>query len=109
MKEICCNNDAQPVKKKMKPDYTDDYKKLISLMVGCQYVSFHTQTWVSFQSKSDRNSKKNVETLNKILNEATQVEEFPDKPVELGELPNKPLGDIKRKGSKLTYQLARNY
>ena len=105
MKEVRSSDDEEPASKKKKPDYTDDYKKLISLMVGCQYVSFQPQNSISFQSKSD----KNVETLTRLVGGATMNDpaEFPGGPVPLTELQNKPLGDIKRKGAKQKFQYER--
>ena len=106
MKEVRSSDDEEPASKKKKPDYTNDYKKLISLMVGCQYVSFQPQTSeISFQSKSD----KNVETLTRLVGGATLNDpaEFPGGPVPLTELQNKPLGDIRRKGAKQKFQYER--
>ena len=100
MKEVCSQRDVQTGKN---TDNTDDYKRLISLLVGSQYVSFNPQTKDrSFQSKSDRNLEKNGECSNKISSGATQTvqTEFPDQPVTLGDLSKKKLGHIKRKGSK---------
>ena len=101
MKKVRSSVDEEPPsKKKKKPDFTDDYKKLVSLMVGCQYVSFQPQTLISFKSKSD----KNVETLTRLVRGATlndqAVPVLPCAPVPMKELQNKPLGDIRRNGSK---------
>ena len=107
MKEFSSSDDNEPHSKKKKPDYTDDYKKLISLLVGCQYVSFQPQTSeISFQSKSD----KNVETLTRLVGGATLNDpaEFPVAPVPLTELQKIPLGDIKRKGAKQKFQYERD-
>ena len=100
MQEFSSSDDNEPHSKKKKPDYTDDYKKLISLMVGCQYVSFQLQTSeISFQSKS----KKTKENTTRIIGSATTLTapaELPDKLVRLSDLPGNPAGDIKRKESK---------
>ena len=91
-----CN---EPPSKKEKLDNTDDYKKLISLMVGCHYVSFQPQTSeISFQSKSE----KIKETTERIIGpaETTAPTELPGHPVRFPDLPGKPLGDIARKESK---------
>ena len=103
MKEVYYSSAGEePAGKKMKTDNTDDYKKLISLMVGCHYAYFQPQNLISFQSKSD----KNVETLIRLVGGATLNDpaEFPGGEVPLADLQNIPLGDIKRKGSKLKFQ-----
>ena len=86
--------------KKKKVDYSDDYKKLISLMVGTPYVSFQPQTSeISFQS----NSEKIKETTKRVTGPTAPTAaptEFPDEPVTLSDLPGKPAGDIRRKESK---------
>lgn len=113
MKEICCRKAAHHVEKTT--DYTDDYKKLISLMVGCHYVFFDdtvddNETIANFPSKSDRDSKKTSETTERMVSGATLMDdgELPDKRVTYMELRppkatglgGKALGHIKRKGSK---------
>ena len=109
MKEVRISDDEEPAGKKMKTDDTEDYKKLISLMVGCYYVSFQPQNSISFQSKSD----KNVETLTRMVGGATLSDpaEFPGAPIPMADLQNIPLGDIKRKGAKqkIQYKLGNNY
>ena len=100
MNEVRSSADEEPASKKTKTDYTDDYKKLISLMVGCHYVSFQPQTSeISFQSKSE----KIKETTERIIGPAvtsTAPIELPGHPVRFPDLPAKPLGDIARKESK---------
>ena len=55
MRKVSNSDDEEPQRKKKKPDYSDDYKKLISLMVGSYYVSFQPQTSeISFQSNSEK-------------------------------------------------------
>ena len=78
---------------KIKLDYTADYKKLISLLLGSLYVSFQSQTF----SHSDHIKK----TFMRLTGEASQLNTavFPDQPVQFTELKAKPLGDIKRKES----------
>ena len=100
MKEVRSSDDQEPGSKKKKQDYTDDYKKLISLMVGCQYVSFLPQTSeITFQSKSE----KTKETMKRLIGSATTLTtpaELPDKCVRLSDLRDDPAGDVKRKESK---------
>ena len=96
MREVSSSPDKEPHSKKKKVDNSDDYKKLISLMVGTPYVSFQPQTSeISFQS----NSEKIKETTERVTG-PTQTTEFPDEPVTLSDLPGKPAGDIRRKESK---------
>ena len=87
--EVSSKNEDDPDRKKIKLDHTDDYKKLISLLLGSLYVSFQSQTF----SNSDHIKKR-------LVGEASQVDtaEFPDQPVQFPELKSKALGDIKRKG-----------
>ena len=93
MREVSSSSDEEPHSKKKKVDNSADYKKLISLMVGSQYVSFQPQTSeISFQS----NSEKIKETTERVTG-PTQTTEFPDEPVTLSDLPGKPAGDIRRK------------
>ena len=96
MGKVSNSDDEEPHRKKKKPDYTDDYKRLISLMMGSHYVSFQSQTSeISFQS----NSEKIKETTKRVTG-PTAPTEFPDEPVTLSDLPGKPAGDIRRKESK---------
>ena len=77
---------------KIKLDYTADYKKLISLLLGSLYVSFQSQTF----SNSDHIKK----TSKRLVGEASQaVAAFPDQPIQFPELKSKALGDLKREGS----------
>ena len=79
-----------PESMKIKLDHTDDYKKLISLLLGSLYVSFQSQTLT--------NSGKTFERL--IGKGSTgEAAAFPNLPVQFPELKSKPLGDIKRKES----------
>ena len=91
--EVFRNNEDDPDSKKIKLDYTADYKKLISLLLGSLYVSFQSQTF----SNSDHIKK----TSKRLTGGASQVDtaEFPNQPVQFPELKSKPLGDIKRKKS----------
>ena len=93
MTEVFSNNEEDPDHKKIKLDYTADYKKLISLLLGSLYVSFQSQTF----SNSDHIKK----TSKRLTGGASQVDtaEFPNQPVQFPELKSKPLGDIKRKES----------
>ena len=86
-------NEDNPDSKKIKLDYTADYKKLISLLLGSLYVNFQSQTF----SNSDHIKR----TFKRLTGGASQVDraEFPDQPVQFTELKSKALGDIKRKGS----------
>ena len=92
MTEVFCNNEDDSYGK-IKLDYTADYKKLISLLLGSLYVNFQSQTF----SNSDHIKR----TFKRLTGGASQVDraEFPDQPVQFPELKSKPLGDIKRKGS----------
>ena len=100
MREVSSSPDKEPHSKKKKVDNSDDYKKLISLMVGTPYVSFQPQTSeISFQS----NSEKIKETTKRVTGPTAPTAaptEFPDEPVTLSDLPGKPAGDIRRKESK---------
>ena len=93
MSEVFSNNEDDPDRKKIKLDYTADYKKLISLLLGSLYVNFQSQTF----SNSDHIKR----TFKRLTGGASQVDraEFPDQPVQFTELKSKPLGDIKRKES----------
>ena len=93
LREVSRKNEDDPDSKKIKLDHTDDYKKLISLLLGSLYVSFQSQTF----SNSDHIKK----TSKRLTGGASQVDraEFPDQPVQFTELKSKALGDIKRKGS----------
>ena len=83
------SNKDKPGNKRIKLDYTADYKKLISLLLGSLYVSFKSQTF----SNSDHVKKR-------LVGEASQATAaLPDQPVQFAELKSKPLGDIKRKKS----------
>ena len=84
------NVEESPQSRKL--DYTEDYKKLISLLLGSLYVSFQSQTF----SKSE-----NIRELSKRLTEGASLLdkiEFPNKPVQFSDLKSKALGDITRKG-----------
>ena len=91
--EVFSDNQDDPERKKIKLDFTADYKKLISLLLGSLYVNFQSQTF----SNSDHIKK----TFKRLTGGASQVDraEFPDQPVQFTELKSKALGDIKRKGS----------
>ena len=91
--EVFSNNEDDPDSKKIKLDYTADYKKLISLLLGSLYVNFQSQTF----SNSDHIKK----TFKRLTGGASQVDraEFPEQPVQFTELMSKALGDIKRIGS----------
>ena len=91
--EVSSKNEDDPDSKKIKLDLTDDYKKLISLLLGSLYVSFQSQTF----SNSDH-----IKTTSKrLMGGASQVDvaEFPEQTVLFPELKSKALGDIKRNGS----------
>ena len=90
--EVFSNNEDDP-DRKIKLDYTTDYKKLISLLLGSLYVNFQSQTF----SNSDHIKR----AFKRLTGGASQVDraEFPDQPVQFTELKSKSLGDIKRKGS----------
>ena len=77
----------------------DDYKKLISLLLGSLYVSFQSQTLTYSGKTFERLIGKAPE--NKSTGEASQAAAatFPNVPVQFPELKSKPLGDIKRKES----------
>ena len=99
MKEVHSSDD-EPAIKKRSTDYTDDYKRLISLMVGCQFVSFQPQTsGISFQSKSEK-TKETMKRLAGSSKTLTAPLGLPNEPVTLSDLQNNPAGDIKRKKSK---------
>ena len=93
MSEVFRNNKDDSDRTKIKLDYTADYKKLISLLLGSLYVNFQSQTF----SNSDHIKR----TFKRLTGGASQVDraEFPDQPVQFTELKSKALGDIKRKGS----------
>ena len=95
------SDDEEPNNKKLKMlDYTDDYKKLISLMVGCQYVSFQAQTSeIIFKSKSEKIKETTLKVTGPVQTSPAPIK-LPDKCVKLQDLPGKPLGDIRRKESK---------
>ena len=97
--EVFSNNEVDPDRKKIKLDYTADYKKLISLLLGSLYVNFQSQTF----SNSDHIKR----TFKRLTGGASQVDraEFPDQPVQFTELKSKALGDIQRKEPKLIYLL----
>ena len=90
--EVFSNNEDDP-ERKIKLDYTADYKKLISLQLGSLYVNFQSQT-LRILDHIKKTSKR-------LTGGASQVDraEFPDQPVQFTELKYKALGDIKRKGS----------
>ena len=100
LREVSRKNEDDPDSKKIKLDNTDDYKKLISLLLGSLYVSFQSQTF--------RGSEK---TFERLIGKTSQINPtgedsqvasaaaFPDQPVQFPELKSKPLGDIKRKES----------
>ena len=94
MREVSCSDDEEPPSKKKKMvDNSDEYKKLISLMVGSQYASFQSQTpEIFFQSASEDMKK----TTKRIIGLASTSSEFPDQRVKFPDLPGKPLGDIRR-------------
>ena len=100
MLKVSISDDEEPHRKKKKSDYSDDYKKLISLMVGSHYVSFQPQTSeISFQSNSEK-IKETTERVTGPTQTSAAPTEFPDEPVRLSDLPGKPAGDIRRKESK---------
>ena len=88
--EVFSKKGVDPDSKKIKLDHTEDYKKLISLLLGSLYVSFQSQTFT--------HSRK---TFERLIGNASQASAaaFPDQPVQFLELKSKPLGDIKRKMS----------
>ena len=90
--EVFSNNEDDSYRK-IKLDYTADYKKLISLLLGSLYVNFQSQTF----SNSDHIKR----TFKRLTGGASQVDraEFPDQPVQFKELKSRSLGNIKRKGS----------
>ena len=92
LREVFSKNEDDPESMKIKLDLTDDYKKLISLLLGSLYVSFQSQTF----STIDHIKK----TSKRLTGGASQVDaaEFPDQPVQFPELKSKSLGDIKRNG-----------
>ena len=96
MTYVSSSDDKETRSKKKKVDYSDDYKKLISLMVGSQYVSFQPQTSeISFRSKSEK-MKEITGRVTGPTQTSTQPTEFPDESARLPDLPGKPLGDIRR-------------
>ena len=100
MREVSSSPDKEPLSKKKKVDYSDDYKKLISLMVGTHHVSFQPQTSeISFQSNSEK-IKETTERVTGPTQTSAAPTKFPDEPVTLSDLPGKPAGDIRRKESK---------
>ena len=92
-RKVSSKNENDPDSQRLNLDHTDDYKKLISLLLGSLYVNFQSQTF----SNSDHIKK----TFKRLTGGASQVDraEFPDQPVQFTELKSKALGDIKRKGS----------
>ena len=95
LKEVSSKNEDDPDRKKIKLDLTDDYKKLISLLLGSLYVSFQSQTFTH-----------SGKTFERLIGKASQASAavFPDQPVQFPELKSKPLGDIKRKESLQLWQ-----
>ena len=97
--EVFSDNQDDPERKKIKLDFTAEYKKLISLLLGSLYVSFQSQTFThsgkTFERLVGKTPKK------KSTGEASQADAaaFPGQPVQFPELKSKPLGDIKRKES----------
>ena len=92
MREVSCSDDEEPPSKKKKMvDNSDEYKKLISLMVGSQYASFQSQE-ICFRRQSEDVKK----TTKRIIGLASTSSEFPDQRVKFPDLPGKPLGDIRR-------------
>ena len=92
LRELSSDYEDNLESKKIKLDYTADYKKLISLLLGSLYVSFQSQTF----SNSDHIKK----TSKRLTGGASQAAAaFPDQPVQFTELKSKPLGDIMRKES----------
>ena len=97
MSKVSNSDDEEPHRKKKKPDYSDDYKKMISLMVGSHYVSFQPQTSeISFQSKSEK-IRQTTQRLIGLEETSTAKKELPEEIVTLSDLPGEPAGDIKRK------------
>ena len=102
--EVSSKNEDDPDRKKIKLDLTDDYKKLISLLLGSLYVSFQSQTFTHSGKTFERIIGK--KPMKKSTGEASQAAAaaFPDQPVQFPELKSKPLGDIKRKESLQLWQ-----
>ena len=96
LKELSSKNDDDPNSKKLKLDPIDDYKKLISLLLGSLYVSFQSQTFTHSGKTFERLIGKASNPTGKASEAAAA---FPDQPVQFLELKSKPLGDIKRKES----------
>ena len=94
--EVFCKNEDDPDSKKIKLDHTDDYKKLISLLLGSLYVSFQSQTFTHSGKTFERLIGKASNPTGKASEAAAA---FPDQPVQFPDLKSKPLGDIKRKES----------
>ena len=104
MSEVSRSYDEEPRSKKEKVDNSDDYKKLISLLVGCQYVSFLPQTSeLRFKCKSEK-VKETTERVAGTSQTSAGPTEFPVEPVRLSDLPGKPAGDIRRKESNLNIE-----
>ena len=97
LKEVSNKNEDDPDRKKIKLDLTDDYKKLISLLLGSLYVSFQSQTFTHSGKTFERLIGKASNPTGEASNAAAAA--FPDQPVQFPELKSKPLGDIKRKVS----------
>ena len=78
---------------KPKLDYKNDYKRLISLLLGSLHL---------FYDQSFNRSDHVKETTNRLVRKASLSDplELPEKIVQFEELKSKPLGDIKRKKSK---------
>ena len=100
MREVFISSHEESCCKKKKVNYSDDYKKLISLMMGSHYVSFQPQTTeISFQSNSEK-IKQTTERVTGPTQTSAAPIKFPDESVRLSDLPGKPAGDIRRKESK---------
>ena len=76
---------------KPKLDTKNDYKRLISLLLGSLHLFYHDQSF--------NRSHHVKETTNRLVNKASLSDplELPEKIVQFEELKSKPLGDIKRK------------
>ena len=94
--KVSSKNEDDPDSKKTKLDHTDDYKKLISLLLGSLYVSFQSQTFTHSGKTFERLIGKASNPTGKASEAAAA---FPDQPVQFPDLKSKPLGDIKRKES----------
>ena len=79
---------------KPKLETKNDYKRLISLLLGGLHLFYHDQSF----NRSDHVK----ETTNRLIRKASLSDrlELPEKIVKFDELKSKPLGDIKRKKSK---------